>query len=736
MVRPPRICVRLASLGCLAVLSASLASGQGTGQRPPEPVVPGPAGAASRPDTGNPRLAMIARLVPQYLADREWYTVAHALHMLRDMPPGGFVIRRDRDAAGKAYAVWSRADLQANRFFTGLPAEALKAYRELYGDPDAPRARELLARAKKQKDTRLLTEVVDGYLYTDAGPEALALLAAQHSEAGRDLSAALCYKRLLSLPGRPPSREVEARAEAALRKVSGQKAAAADWLLFQGNATRSGRGKGGTPDLGRVHWRRATILDRNDESGELDRGNEAKAWIDRALARAEESPGAPLLPGFFPLAAGNKVIYRTYKDITAVNLEALRMDGKEVAKAGEVEWKSTDLDGSLVFTLGDVSLRGTLEAWLREIQGSDGLVGVVPGNAALGTLSCDGSLVYAVDELAVPVPPASLAPDVWASPRVAGKVKPLVLGNSLHAFELETGKVAFRLGHALKPDEFTNSHFLGAPLPLQGCLYALNETANGEVRLVCCKHLNPGCKILSLRTLVTVQDRFVGSPLRRTQPVHLAYADGILVCPTNAGAVLGVDLATEGLVWAYTYREGKPAALALPRRGKLPPQAFNLTPEWRNSAPVIQDGKVVFTAPDDASVHCVNLRDGSLLWRVARAADDLYLAGVYGGKVLLVGNGSCRALALADGKAVWQVETGVPSGMGVAAGNTYYLPLRSSGEAKQAGICAIDMEKGRVVRTFTAAREASGNLLFHAGRLISQGPTSVTVYPLAKGKEE
>ena len=35
----------------------------------------------------------------------------------------------------------------------------------------------------------------------------------------------------------------------------------------------------------------------------------------------------------------------------------------------------------------------------------------------------------------------------------------------------------------------------------------------------------------------------------------LAYGGGILVCPTNAGAVLAIDLLTHSLVWAHSYRK-------------------------------------------------------------------------------------------------------------------------------------------------------------------------------------
>ena len=50
--------------------------------------------------------------------------------------------------------------------------------------------------------------------------------------------------------------------------------------------------------------------------------------------------------------------------------------------------------------------------------------------------------------------------------------------------------------------------------------------------------------------------------IRRTWAAHLAYGEGILVCPTNAGAVFGVNLLENSLVWAYPYRDKSDAAAA------------------------------------------------------------------------------------------------------------------------------------------------------------------------------
>src|SRR5262249_40222652 len=133
---------------------------------------------------------------------------------------------------------------------------------------------------------------------------------------------------------------------------------------------------------------------------------------------------------------------------------------------------------------------------------------------------------------------------------------------------------------------------------------------------------------------------------------------------------------------------------------------------WQSAPPVIQDGKVVFTAPDANSIHCIHLRDGAPVWKRKQSEGDLYLAGVYNGKVLIVGKTWVRALALEDGRQLWQVPTGdMPSGQGVASKNVYYLPL------KRGEIMALDLDKGQVKAHNRAktAGVAPGNLIFYEG---------------------
>src|SRR5205085_2352425 len=150
-----------------------------------------------------------------------------------------------------------------------------------------------------------------------------------------------------------------------------------------------------------------------------------------------------------------------------------------------------------------------------------------------------------------------------------------------------------------------------------------------------------------------------------------------------------------------------PLAQSDPKYGP-PPPGFLYRPDgrlvpapriwsWAASAPLGSDGRVIFTAPDSNALHCLNLRDGRLLWKDKRQDEDVYVGGVLGGKVLVVGSKTCRALNLDNGMQAWSLETGVPSGVGVIAGEQFYLPLAEAARTKEPGVCVLDVGKGRTI---------------------------------------
>ena len=107
---------------------------------------------------------------------------------------------------------------------------------------------------------------------------------------------------------------------------------------------------------------------------------------------------------------------------------------------------------------------------------------------------------------------------------------------------------------------------------------------------------------------------------------------------------MGIDVLTRGLAWAYPYRSEAltqtPPAFGGRRGRAAPPRVVS---EWKAPATIVHRERVIFTAPDESSIHCLNLRDGSLLWKAKRGDENLYLAGVIADRVLIVGKQSCRA---------------------------------------------------------------------------------------------
>src|SRR5262249_14462878 len=150
---------------------------------------------------------------------------------------------------------------------------------------------------------------------------------------------------------------------------------------------------------------------------------------------------------------------------------------------------------------------------------------------------------------------------------------------------------------------------------------------------------------------------------------------------------------------------------------------------WRCGLPMIANGKVVFTAYDASSVQCLDLRTGELIWQSPRAQEDLYVAGIFDDRVMVVGKTAVRFLNLnsnRDDKTADRIgrdiPIGVPSGVGTASGNTYYLPIKASPDSKEPEIWSIDVLKGEVMaKTKSRKKYAAGNLVFFEGDVYSQG---------------
>jgi outer membrane protein assembly factor BamB/tetratricopeptide (TPR) repeat protein len=592
--------------------------------------------------------------------------------------------------------------------------------------------------------------------------------------------------------------------------VSGPPLTTAEWGLARGTPTNAGVGLGSTPFLeARFGY---NYLSPPDDFVAPDKkaGFEViKDRTEKALKLLETKGIAPI-PGVYPLASAGKIIFRGLDGIYCV---ATRDDksADPPIKAGELLWKS-ETDNSLVAMAGPLGPRTMFDQFLN-LYTASGPHSILIENPLLGALSHDGVNCYFVDDLAVPPHPMQW-PNAMMNTGMApsfGVFSEAANFSRLKAVNLETGKLIWKVGERTgaatpavmrgpgfpggpavpvapgsggpaapaAPAEtvkhtaetlLSDCFFLGPPLPLAGKLYVVVEKYGGADKddgllLVCLDpaRLEQSARVPHQQSPGLVWYQKLGEPngrlpqdsFRRIQCIHLAYADGILVVPTNAGAVLGIDLFSHSLIWAANYKSNKTSRQPvmneemMPRRGFRPvgpggaaggPLSYDTTRErWHASAPIISGTKVVFTAFDSETVECVDLHDGRPSWKapITKQEADQYVAGVFDDKIMIVGKGYVRFHSLATGQQLKDVlPTGIPTGIGAATKDRYFLPIKASRDkSNEPGIVSIDPRAMQVKGTSRSRKkEIPGNLLFYEGDVYSVTPSAIASFPELSAK--
>jgi outer membrane protein assembly factor BamB/predicted negative regulator of RcsB-dependent stress response len=644
---------------------------------------------------------------------------------------------------------------EAQNLIGQMPADGRQSYELQFG----ARAQKMLDEAAKAGDAVKLAEISRRFFHTKAGYEATELLGTYDMEHGHPLAAALCFKRLQDSPAaarrfeplltvkmavcwsragmtpqanealaklkqRMPDAQVtlagRARALFAdkgpaswLQKVlatptspalPGHAASGEDsWTMFRGNPARNGLSDGGSPLLNR-RW---SVPTTNDDP-----------QIDKLLEQLREAyvdQGVAVLPACHPLAVREFVFFRTVAGLMAVDFRT----GKRIWTGHNDDAVEQLLEPSADDNpLGDST---SVSNWLDQRVWED---------STYGTLSSDGESVFCIEDLGSS-PVAEQRMVLIFNGNNRGQIGGTRSYNRLAAYDIASeGKLKWELGGpASEPrGELAGAFFLGAPLPLAGRLYALAEI-KGEIRLLA---LDAKTGALDWSQQLAVLERSIlDDPMRRVAGVSPSYSDGVLVCPTSAGAVVAVDLTTRSLLWGYQY--SRATELVMPHNrirafNIVGASATNEAQRWCDASVTIAEGRVLLTpiesteSPDvHTELHCLNLVDGKLLWKRPRE-EGLYVACVDAGTALVVGRTHLRSYRLADGSSGWPQETmplpsgSLPSGRGFFNGERYYLPLNS------AEVAAVDFKTGAIVnRSKSRTGSICGNLICYQGSVVSQG---------------
>ncbi len=682
-----------------------------------------------------------------------------------------------------------QADLRGQDFFlrpgTGESIQSIKnrAIEELNQLPDEGRrtleiqfgvkARQLLDQALAKQDIEQVSTVARRFVHTEAGYDAMLLVAQYKMTTGSPLTAASILRSLLNYPMARKRFGVDlaqsaavcwlqsgnrSRAVATLERaakdfagssltIRGQqipiestdgimKALEADsiqrnldrsvesWLVTGGSASRNATSDIGMP-LPNVHWSYEIHSSRPERM---------------ALLEAEESErknGRLLLPRFELRMVGETVISRSNDsnivgiDIATGRFRWQRPSSGTAAPLKEPNWNS-----------GDSQLSTELK---NRIWGSN----------SFGRITCDSQRCYHI------VQKQSDMEEV----RALGMGARYASTTRLEALSIAgEGAIKWSLGGVDSVDPtLAGAFFLGPPLPYGGQLYSLVEI-NGQTELVV---LDPASgKLLWRQQLAATQLPIEFDQGRQSQGLTPSIADGIIVCPTGNGGVVALDLMSRSLKWGVTYGVNNNFRNLQFGGGAFGGTDYDpLNSRWFDESLVIENGIVVLTPPESEVLFCFDLLTGEELIRRPRAGAS-YVAGVYGKSIVLVNGRSVQALDLQfaldqrhanDMKKGQSAETrpamrprqgdqrAIPNnvrtrwdtqfpegqtlvGRGIWREGSMLLPLTNG------RIIEIDLETGKITSSCKVSTNL-GNLFAHNNILFSVGPTDVTAFYTRKHLE-
>ena len=309
---------------------------------------------------------------------------------------------------------------------------------------------------------------------------------------------------------------------------------ATEWVLFRGNAARNAESRGGFPLL-TARWRVRAANHPSDE--EMIRQQ-------RDMFRDQGIPAIPTCsrwPWPTSCSCGHPGGWWPSTWI--------RANASGISRGSRTRTKTR------CRTISSAPISRLPDPYAMELNQR------VWDDAPYGQMSSDGQQVFLLWRLASDLQQMSTRVLPFGRQSPEGSVET----NKLVALDLRPqGKLRWIVGDEDGTDEpkLAGAFFLGPPLPLMGQLYVLAEI-NSEIRLVVLDAATG--QLQWAQQLAHVDQREIATdPTRRAAGASPSFSDGILVCPTSAGAVVAVDISTRSLLWGYQYPHAAGA-----RRGGL-----------------------------------------------------------------------------------------------------------------------------------------------------------------------
>ncbi|QDT12398.1 PQQ-binding-like beta-propeller repeat protein [Planctomycetes bacterium K23_9] len=619
---------------------------------------------------------------------------------------------------------------RARRLIGELPASAIDIYELRYG----PLARKTLQEAGPERDWNAVGDVRRKYFHTLAGYEASLILAQHELFNGHPLAASLLlddvvvspravnhlgqsvkliHAAAMQLAGRD-LKDVELPSSGTVRvgqvQTEWPKADAVnDWIEAKfsqrqrqaGGTLKSYPMFGGKPNRNEASDGQMPLANARWQVETTSTPGEART-IEKVASELIASGQLPP-PSLMPIRVGEHLLMRTTNRLFGVNYKT----GKRI---WNYPWYS--IDESTEDDQAPPTVMG-------QVKGDSLLAQRVWNDLPYGQLTSDSERVFFIDDL-------NEVEIVAFSPMGMRGTRPANTGtNTLVALDLRTeGSLLWRLGEgADDASSLFDAFFLGPPLPLNGRLYVMAEVA-GDVLLVC---LDPatGDEIWRQQLVAVETGAIDVDAARRVTGATPTYSEGLLICPTGAGATVAVDLVDRTLRWGVTYaRRSTPREVLGSRSGRMNPS--QLLQRWHNGAAVAMDNSLVLTPAESDTLMCLDLLTGTRHFGDRKREDLRYLAGVRDAKIILVGARRMLAVDLETGAEVWRTEKDLLAigqqivGRGVFGEDDYLLPASSN------ELVRVSLKDGKVLAR-RSTKFALGNLVAVDGEIISQSSTSLAV---------
>ena len=673
------------------------------------------------------------------IAEKNWKEAVEYLGAVLDHPTSEDYLIRDEGNSGTATSLRN----EAQRLLGQIPQKNRESYEIRYGI----QARQQLEAAIEKADYALIAEITRRYFHTPSGYLATMILGHHHLDEGRPIAAAACFQRIVNdgvargehdpeasillsiswLLGNDPARaenvlqELKERQKAGTISFNGRQVQLFDdktlalpwltqligdsplinrhvvdqWVMFRGDAQRNAQSGTGFP-LPYPQWEVPTL-------NEPDQEILARSAMDDFLLS-----GRATVPSLQPLAVNDTVIMRSATHLIGVNV-----------RTGKRTWVFPPWDHKF-FVADD-----EFDEWQNQEQlKMSHITQRMWKDQVYGQSSSDGKYVFVIDRPGFANPnPRNIMINRGATVDNAFGAR---THNELKAAELERqGAFKWEVGGADGIDEpkLAGAFFLGAPLPLHGTLYAICEL-KGEIRLVVLDaesgKLKWSQQIASVESTGTITQNMY----RRLGGASPSYADGLLICPTSAGAVVAVDLSTQSLAWGFQYPIDAAKYGNRFRVSQLNQDSREIDEKSLDATVTLSDGKVVLIPIESDRIYCLDLLTGKSVWKETKndmqglkRENSLFVACIEHNSAILVGKTEIRAIGLDSGKEQWATNTrqyGNPSGRGYLNRGHYIYPTTKSLLVK------LDLSTGKIVDTARSTR-VLGNLICYGNRVISHG---------------